>query len=227
MMLRFDLVVRALIGIALWSGCTESPNADTDTPAICANDAIEENNTQEAAAWGLTSETGLTLWEDDWYLVEVQPGERVTVDAVFGNLLTETQVEMFNPIGQSVVTSTGEWATEHLTWANLFNVPVTRAIHVTQSQQVCNPYDLTILVDPIPPEACGDDIDNDFDGFTDCLDYDCVGSPQCDCPPDDGLEENNTLDEASSVRRSGFSRGWSARHAARREDWCSSLEPRK
>ncbi|MFH1307345.1 MAG: PKD domain-containing protein [archaeon] len=29
------------------------------------------------------------------------------------------------------------------------------------------------------PEICGDGIDNDFDGFTDCSDSDCIGSPLC------------------------------------------------
>jgi len=72
---------------------------------ICTPDALEPNDS-EATAVVLTagSQTGLTACDtdDDWYAIDLAPGDELTVELAFANAEGDIDAELFDPSGASL-----------------------------------------------------------------------------------------------------------------------------
>ncbi|MEZ4321661.1 MAG: hypothetical protein R3F61_29575 [Myxococcota bacterium] len=158
-------------------------------PAEDANLGL--NGSFETAATDAVLTGGMThIQGQDWYRFVVAPGESADIRVAFTHADGDLGVTFFDDEG-TVYTASSSTDDEVWSVANFTDAPVTYTANVYPEAGVtCGAYDWSADVHPIPAESCHDTADNDFDGWLDCSDYDCIDDAACiaslpTCPGED------------------------------------------
>jgi hypothetical protein len=156
------------------------------TLPVCAEDAHEENDTA-ATATPLSSITPTEFLASvngdlDYYSLSVCRNTVVTVDARFRHALGDLDVYLENLTGTSVASGTSSTDNESFSWTSNRTAPmVIRVRNYTSGS--CNLYWLAAsfnrTTEICTETLCGNSIDDDGDGTTDCADTDCAADAYC------------------------------------------------
>jgi len=169
---------------------------DDSVPTGPCNDDTSEPNNGLAEATPVTagSYTGLVSCTDDedYYSISVNAGQYLRASFTFVDEEGDIDVKIMDATETSLDSSASSTDNEEV--AFLSEASATYYIHVRlfsdSGAAVGNPYDMVVETGTPGAEDCGDSVDNDFDGETDCSDSDCDGNANCleDCG--DGVDND-------------------------------------
>ena len=164
---EFQIRVNLLTDTGVTLGNTYEMDIDVvEAPPPCLDDSFEENDTDAAAAGvGIGVEAGLMACptDDDWYVIDLLPGDTLTVDLTFAHAEGDVDLELFDdPTASRVVWSTSSTDNESITW-----VATTAGPHLIRAWLFAdygvlpgNIYDLEVGLTLAP---CVDDAEEDND----------------------------------------------------------------
>lgn len=146
------------------------PQAVAHGQCPAPDDGFEDNDTCEARvpiADGVTGDLYVEVDDEDWYEVEVMPGEKLEIDVLFSppfGFVNSLGTQLLEPATSCIATAASRLAIDtqpgpnglSMTWSNLSKDSKTVAINVFVFQNApdpCSAYDLRITrsVDPCAP----------------------------------------------------------------------------
>jgi hypothetical protein len=159
----------------------------------CTDDSSEPNNDfATAIPAGTGGSYTVCPDDDDFFSITVNAGSYLQVNLTF--LDEEGDIDLkIKDAADTNLASSGSTSDDEAA-AFLADTTATYYIWVTLYSDsgaiVGNTYNMTVATGTPGAEDCGDSLDNDFDGDTDCADSDCDGNANCleDCG--DGIDND-------------------------------------
>jgi hypothetical protein len=181
----------------------EDPDCAADRAcAPCREEGFEPNGSPDAATRlpGAGEWPGLVIADredQDWYALALCAGAWLTIDARFAHAAGDIDLTLLTAAGEPLASANSANDNERLEL--LATRGGTHYLVVSARDGRCTPYALAVAIDETGCAArevdCGDGVDDDGDGATDCADPDCAGDPACGPRPpeadcDDGADDD-------------------------------------
>jgi hypothetical protein len=186
--------------------CADDDCAADPACAPCVDDDGEDDDTIATAtplpANSVVTDRVAAHGDLDVYAIDVCAGGTIAILASFVHLAGDIDLYLLDGTGEEIAWSITEDDDELIEGTVLVDTTLYVMVEM-YSEGGCNTYDLSFVLDDsrcgATVEDCGDSVDNDLDGDTDCDDADCADAPECQpCEPD-FYEPNDTRAEAETL----------------------------